>query len=91
MSPILGESSFDQAVVEYLHHQRMLGRSYSHEGRIIDNLCRFLKRNGYVDLGHSAFEAWCACQRRLSACQFASKTRPGFARKTRPIFFMVLR
>jgi integrase/recombinase XerD len=67
MSLILGESSFDQAIVQYLHHQRMLGRSYSHEARIIDNLSRFLKRNGHGDLDHSAFEAWCACQRHLSA------------------------
>jgi integrase/recombinase XerD len=67
MSPTPQEGSFDQAVDRYLRHQRMLGRDYIHEERVIGALRRFLNKNGGFDLDHAAFEAWCASQHHLAA------------------------
>jgi integrase/recombinase XerD len=67
MSPIPQESAFDRAIARYLQRQRVLGRAYVNEERVIDALRRFLKENGCVDLDRTTFEAWCASHAHLSA------------------------
>jgi integrase len=67
MSPTSQESALDQAIARYLQRQRVLGRAYVHEERVIDALHRFLKKNGCVDLDQAIFEEWCTSQGHLAA------------------------
>lgn len=75
MSPTPQGSPFDQAIDRYLQRQRVLGRGYVHEERVIDALHRFLKKNGCVDLDQAVFEAWCASQGHLAANTRRSRQR----------------
>lgn len=75
MSPTPQGSPFDQAIDRYLQRQRVLGRGYVHEERVIDALHRFLKNNGCVDLDQAVFEAWCASQGHLAANTRRSRQR----------------
>ena len=75
MSPTPQGSPFDLAIDRYLQRQRVLGRGYVHEERVIDALHRFLKKNGCVDLDQAVFEAWCASQGHLAANTRRSRQR----------------
>lgn len=60
-------SAMEVVIVEYLAHQRALGRAYDTEERVLVSLNEFLVQNRALDLDRSHFEAWCHTHSRLTA------------------------
>ncbi len=59
--------SLDQAIAAYLAHQRVLGRGYGNEERVLNAVRRFVARASAEDLSPTLFDRWCESLSDLAA------------------------
>lgn len=67
MIKISSSTALDRPIVEWLAHQRALGRDYANEERVLDSLRWFVARFHAPDLDQVGFDLWCDTLRHLDA------------------------